>query len=233
MCPLSYPLLKKSCSLARKSTGSDVSSVVNVDFILSPLSPYRGLAKRGEREVFCRLSKIHHFSARAHGENACHRTHVGCPRRLSYVAVYTLRTKRSSTGPSRTQSWCMENLMSTLSFAANKIEISGQSCQSPRIMFDKNRNPIGILWLFNPPFWPHASMMSLYSYSLIDKSSPKVLITPEAPDHLHHSIVLTCRLGSASGPDWGRDLVKIISIQTKPGLQTWTISCTLTSQLDR
>ena len=72
----------------------------------------------------------------------------------------------------------------TMSCTANKIEIPSQSCRSPRIMFDKNRNPITVLWLSNPTFGAHASTVSLYSYSLIDKSSPKVLMAPETPDHL-------------------------------------------------
>ena len=107
MCPLSYPLLKKSCSLARKSTGSDASSV-NVDFILSPPSPGCITADLpSEASVRCSaVCQNFHFSTRAHNENACHRTHAGCRRRLSYVAVYALRTKRSGTGPSRTQSQC-------------------------------------------------------------------------------------------------------------------------------
>jgi len=41
ICPLSYPLLKKSCNFARKRSGNDVSSV-NVDLILSPPSPFEG-----------------------------------------------------------------------------------------------------------------------------------------------------------------------------------------------
>ena len=70
----------------------------------------------------------------------------------------------------------------TISCTANKIETLCQSCRSLRIMFDKNKNPIAVLWLSNPTFRPHTSTMSLYSY-LTDKSSPKMLVAPETPDH--------------------------------------------------
>ncbi|KIM65541.1 hypothetical protein SCLCIDRAFT_22710 [Scleroderma citrinum Foug A] len=71
----------------------------------------------------------------------------------------------------------------TISCTANKIEIPGRSCRSPRILFDKNRNPITVFWLSNPTFGPHASTVSLHSYNLIDKSPPSVLLASETSDN--------------------------------------------------